>query len=248
MRNNLLLLTLLLLFILSACVSRPDKVLSDNQMAPVLADMQLAEAYVESLPGVRANGQSERVIEYILKKHGLTREQFDSTMSWYGKNVDDYYKLCELTEKELQKRKGKIAGASSIEIETSDIWPYSRQMFISPLSGAGSFDFDIPTSAVGKGDRVNMIFKLNNSASGDMLIGVEYDKGPKSYLSKTIRESKRLDLTIQTDSSRNVTRVFGNFLLQDSRRLPLWLDSIYVKTLPYDSLEYFKIRTQKSMK
>lgn len=248
MRNNfgLLLSAAVLIMVAVACVHRPEGVLSDKKMAPVVADLELAEVYIERLPESKARDQRDRVVEYVIAKHGISREEFDSTMSWYGRNVDDYYKFCDLVEKELQKKKRKVSGSTSIEIETSDIWPYPRKLYLSLLDDSKGFTFDIPTATIESGNRLNMLFKLNNQASGNMLLGVEYDKGPNSYVSKKIRESKRVDLTLQTDSARTVTRVFGNFMLLDSRRLPLWLDSIYLKALPFDSVEYFKIHSQRS--
>ena len=82
----------------AACVRRPDGVLSDKDMVSLVADMELAEAYVQT--GSRGAGEEERaaLVDYVIKKHGLTREEFDTTMAWYGRNVDAYYDLCESVE------------------------------------------------------------------------------------------------------------------------------------------------------
>ena len=229
----------------AACVNRPKGVLSDKKMAPVVADMELAEAYIESLPTTKAKNSREEVVEYVITKHGLTREQFDSTMSWYGHNTDAYFEMLDLADKELLKRKGKIAGASTIEIESSDLWPYQRMSMISELGGTSAFDFTIPTADVQKGQRLNLRFRSNNSTSGNVLLGVEYDNGSLGYLNRNIRESKRIDLTLQTDTSKAVSRIFGHFLISDNHRLPLWLDSISLQALPFDSMEYYKIRSQR---
>lgn len=242
--SNLIGLALLMIFAVS-CIKRPDGVLSDKKMAPVVADMELAEAYIDGLPMTKARNSREEVVEYVIQKHGLTREEFDSTMSWYGRNQDAYFEMCELAEKQLQKRKSKVAGSKSIEIETTDLWPYQRQLMMTPISGSQSFDFNIPTSELVPGSRLNMIFHANNSITGSMIIGAEYDNGTKTYLSRNLHDSKRVDLTLQIDTGRLVTRIFGNLMLNDSKRLPVWLDSIYLKSLPFDSVEYYKIRSQR---
>lgn len=235
----------ILALVVSGCIKRPKGVLSDKQMAPVVADMELAEAYIDGLSSTKARTSRDEVVEYVIQKHGLTREQFDSTMSWYGRNQDAYFEMCELAEKQLQKRKKKISGTKSVEIETTDLWPYQRQLFMSPIAGVQSFDFDIPTADVTSGSRLNLIFHINNSINGIMLLGAEYDNGATTYMSRNLHDAKRVDLTLQIDTARAVTRIFGNLMLNDMKKLPVWLDSIYLKSLPYDSVEYYKIRSQR---
>lgn len=245
MRLYFVILNILVLGLLSSCVKRPDDVLSDKDMASVVADLKLAEAYMQTQTHASTTRNKEEIVEYIMAKHGLTRAQFDSTMSWYGRNMDSYYAMCELAEKELMKKKRKVAGSTSIEVETSDLWPYQRQAFMSSLSGSDAFQFSLPTSDVQKGQRINLKFRLNNGATGNALLGVEYDDGEKVYFARTLHQSKKVDLVFQTDTGKTVTRVYGNFLLADKQLMPLWLDSIYLQVLPYDTTQYFNIYAQR---
>lgn len=248
MKANVLLSLLALTLLICACTRRPDGVLNDKKMASVVTDMELAEAYLETLPATKADDQRDQVVQYVLRKHGVSRQDFDSTMSWYGRNVDAYYEMCAIAEKQMQKRKKQVAGNSSVEIETSDFWPYERQAFLSSLSGTKSMIFEIPTAELESGSRLNLKFNISDPASSSMILGVEYDNGSISYLSRRIGEQKRADMTIQTDSSRSVTRIFGNYTILDSTKLPVWIDSIYLSALPFDSLEYHKIHSQRSSK
>ena len=60
--------------LLGSCVKRPDKVLSDEDMAPIIADMELAEAYAQANPGVISDQEKrEQLIDGVLKKHGVSR-------------------------------------------------------------------------------------------------------------------------------------------------------------------------------
>lgn len=242
---SVILLSIAFALVMGACVRRPKGVLSDKEMASVVADLKLAEAYLQNQSPVNVSANRDRLMEYVMEKHGLTREQFDSTMSWYGRNVDAYYAMCDLADKELAKKKKKVAGATSVEIETSDLWPYQRQAYLSTLSGSDALEFSLPTSEVSKGDRINLKFRINNSTSGNAILGVEYEDGEKSYFSRVLSNVKRLDLTLQTDTGKSVSRIFGNFLLSDSYSLPVWLDSIYLQVLPFDSTQYYIINTNR---
>ena len=244
---RILILSLVVMAIVS-CIRRPDGILSDKEMAPIIADMELAEAYVQTLPPNKLKSSREAVVNEVLAKHNITRAQFDTTMAWYGRNMDEYYQMLNLVDKELAKRKSEIAGSVSVEVETSDLWPYKRQAYMSSLSGSDAFVFSVPTSDVQKGQRVNLKYRLNNPASVVALLGVEYETGEKTYLSRNYSAMKRVDLTLQTDSNKVVSRIFGNMLLQDRNSVPLWLDSISLKALPYDSMEYFKLNNQRIFK
>lgn len=233
------------LVFLSSCVDRPEGVLSDRKMVPVVADMILAEAYgKETLSENEMTRQA--LVEYVLKKHGVSHEEFDSTMAWYGRNDDAYYEMCDLVEKELAAKRRKTEGQTSIEEESSDLWPYSRQSMISVLSNSNAFDFSLPTTEVGRGERINLKLRMNNMVDGTALLGVEYDNGVRSYLTRQLGSSKRVDLTLQTDTGLVVNRIFGHFILSGADRLPLWLDSISLAKLPYDTMQYYSIHMQRA--
>lgn len=246
MKRCLLPVIVIMALALAACVRRPEHVVSDEKMARVVADLELAEAYMESMHGPRTPEKKREIVDFIIDKHGLSREDFDSTMSWYGRNIDAYYAMCDMAEKQLADRKRRLAGNKSVEVESSDLWPYQRQSFLSPISGTDAFRFSLPVSDVQKGQRLNLKFRLNNPVSANALFGVEYDNGEKSYITRPLYQTKSLDLSLQTDTGKTVSRIFGNMTVSDQNLLPLWLDSIYLKALPFDSMEYYKIHVQKS--
>lgn len=236
-----------LLVLSSACVRRPAGVLSDKEMVPVIADIELAEAYLQTQHSFRSDDNKIAMINDILAKHKVSRGDFDSTMAWYGRNPDKYYEFLPLVEKELDARRRTLTGTTVSASNSTDLWPYSRMALVSPLSGSNSFSFSVPTLDVNRGDKVN--FKLKFHGRPDVeayaLLGVEYDNGSKGYMHRQISSTRRLDLTLQTDTSATVKRIFGNFILKNEVDRPLWLDSISLTTLPLDTLDYFNIRSQR---
>lgn len=240
-----LILPFVSLLILSACVKRPDGVLSERKMVQIVADLELAEAYLQSNPQ-RSDADRAAMVQYVVDKHGVSRAQFDSTMSWYGRNMDQYYELFAKVDRELSSRRRKAEGSSSVEHTTSDLWPYSRMALISPLSPSNSMEFSIPTADVEKGQRIELNMRFRSAAGGSSLLGVEYEDGSVSFLNRALTSGRRIQMKIQTDSAKLVKRVFGNILLSSDRDLPLWIDSIYMRALPFDSMEYYNIHSQRS--
>lgn len=247
MRSGFKLLVFLCLAVsFIACKHRPSGVLSDKEMAPVIADLKIADAMFSS----RTHGSDENkkaAVEFILKKHGVAREEFDSTMAWYGRNPDAYYELCDLAEKEILVRKKEISGGSVETVESTDLWPYSRYAMLSPLAASNGIDFSIPVSGIEKGGIIEWKFRANNSISGQSILGVEYESGKKAYLTRNFSEQKKGDISLQTDTAENVTRVFGNMAVDDRRRLPVWLDSIALRALPFDSTRYYSIHSLRTL-
>lgn len=229
----------------SSCVKRPEGVASDKKTAALVADLELAEAYIQSNPQYASEQKREALIEYIIENHGMSRAEYDSTMSWYARNVDEYYDLCDLVDRELARRRKKLTGQNVQEIASADLWPYPRQVMVWNLSGSNALEFSIPATQLESGQRLNMKMRVNGIANGQALLGVEYADGRKGYMSRYLSNARGIDLTFQTDTGRNVSRIFGNILLNDKRNRPLWLDSIYISALPFDSAEYHTTHGQR---
>ena len=111
MRTVSLNLSLLLLLVLSliSCDKTPRGVLSVNDMAELIADLQLADAYIENHSSEFENDSSKLIIKQsVLKKHGITREEYDTSLVWYAHNMDDYIKAHDKAIGLLKERYDKL--------------------------------------------------------------------------------------------------------------------------------------------
>ncbi len=111
MRNTLLHISLLLMLTLSllSCDRTPGGVMSVNQMSDLIVDLQLAEAYIDSHIGDFQDDSSKMVIKQsIFKKHGITQQDYDSSMVWYAHNMEDYTKAYDKAVGKLKERYDKL--------------------------------------------------------------------------------------------------------------------------------------------
>lgn len=245
-------LMMALLLAASGC-GRPSGVLSDKDMAAVVADMDIAEAYLQTQPMEGDREQMrERMLAGVLDRHGITREEFDKSMDWYGRNLDDYYKLDNMVNRELAKRQRSIARKSkgsggTQNAITGDLWPYDRMMLVSEQSGSNMLRFSVPASTVNPGSQVEWKLRMRNVADATVLLGVEYDDGSASYILRPNSGQRRMALTLQTDTARNVTRIFGHLSVKD-QDLPLWIDSLSLETQGLDTTSYYHINSQRKLK
>lgn len=220
--------------------------MSDDEMVGLIADMQIAEVYMQQHnSGYYNDSIRDSAVQWALDKHGLSKADFDSTMTWYGRNIDDYLNLFGKVDAELAKRQNRAIGETEKNLVSTDLWPYSRHILISENAPSNGLAFSLPLNDIPKGERITWKMRLKGLSSGSVLLGVDYDNGMSSYTYQTQNGNSKIDLTLQTDTAYNVKRVFGYMRTKEDHSLPIWIDSIALQQLPLDSTEYYRIHSQR---
>ena len=227
---------------LSSCDKRPDYVLSDDEMVSLMADMQLAESYSEIVSrGGDYSRERSALADGVLAAHGVSRENLDSTLNWYGKNLDLYNELFKKVDKEIDSRRKRLMKESGVpeEITMESLWPYSSHIILSRLGSTDNISFSIPADNLSKGDR--LVWKLNLNNSSDMIgmLGVDYSDGSSGMVNRNVMGSSKVELNLQTDTARTPTRVFGVIRTRQANFTPIWADSISLTAEPFDSTRYY---------
>ena len=112
MRQGLLHIVLLMTIIplMLSCGRMPRGVMSVNQMADLIVDLQLADAYIENHAYDFDSDSSKMVIKQsIFKKHGITQQDYDSSLVWYAHNMEDYVKAYDKAIVKLKNRYDKFS-------------------------------------------------------------------------------------------------------------------------------------------
>lgn len=247
--SHIFFISLLLSVCLIGCTGRPSYVLSEDKMVSLMVDMELAEAYVNTNMG---SSSKDKLIlgERVLKAHGVSEETLDTTLAWYGRNIDDYAGLFEKVDKEIEKRRKKyteVPGEKSREPD--NLWPYDTHIIISNLSGSDALAFSVVKPEMEKGDVLELSYHLPNPVIMKGTFGVEYTDGYGEAINATSNSRNSVHISLQTDSAKEVSRIFGIMAVKDRKILPVYLDSIMIKAEPLDSISYSsKRRTQKSFR
>ncbi len=111
MRHHLLhiFLPLSLTIFLASCSRAPGGVLSTSEMADLIVDIQLADAYIDNHPTDFEDDSSKLVLKQsIFKKHGITQQDYDSSLVWYAHNMEDYMRAYNQAIEKLQARHEKL--------------------------------------------------------------------------------------------------------------------------------------------
>lgn len=232
---------LILMTLLGGCDKRPKGTLSENDMVDLLTDIELAHAY-RSVSGVSPDRkEKEALTAAVLAKHNVSQEQLDSSVAYYGRNIDEYYKLYQQVENNLRARSGRLEEA----ISEDDIWPYSR--FAAFMKGqiSDGIVFSFPADNIDPGSSLDWKMHLSSHEAVEAILGVEYDNGTTSIArTKTLANNNSLSVSLTTDTAYVAKRIFGSAFVSGNAA-PLWADSIKLLKNEYDSLNYLRTRHQK---
>ncbi len=120
---HILLPVIVLALSLMSCDRTPRGVMSVNAMADLIADLQLAEAYMDAHISDFQTDSSKQVLKQsVFMKHGITQQDYDSSLVWYAHNMEDYVKAHDKALGKLKSRYDKLDKAhgqpeNSIESE-----------------------------------------------------------------------------------------------------------------------------------
>ena len=236
----------LLLLCAWSCGPKQPKVIPEGKMVDLLVDMELAEAYA-NVQGGQTSDQKVEMGRRVLEAHGVSEEELDTTLAWYGRNMDKYSGLFEKVDKEIEKRHKKYTEIPGQEIRESDnLWPYNPHLILTPQSGYESFSFYLGDVDVNKGDLVNLNMYLPNVVGLKGTFGVEYKDGSGEASVSNFSTKHKIEMMLQTDTAKEVSKLYGVFTLKDTPLPTIYIDSISIKTEPLDSASYrSKKRTQK---
>lgn len=219
-------------FAVTACSSGDH--LSEGKMADLMADLQLADAYAENNLEYRSDSARNVLRLAVLEKHGVTQEELDQSLRWYGHNLENYTKLYEEVGKRLDQRQKKLLASVSNDLQDAagSMWPYSPMAYLSQLSSQDALTFSVPVSDLPRGERLKWMMRLSRDLPVQITIGVDYKEGGTSYMMRRNSGGRRLEISLQSDSARTVSRIYGIMRVDNRAMLPVWMDSISLTHQP----------------
>lgn len=107
MSNRSIPFILLLFIVVSSCISRPDYVLDEDAMVSLLTDVHRSEGLLElqqTNPEFSSNEKyKQAVMAAVLVKHNVSRAQYDSSLVWYGQNLNNLVRVYNKVQKSIDE-------------------------------------------------------------------------------------------------------------------------------------------------
>ena len=145
MRHRVLHLVILLaagMILISACKPTvPSRYLQPDEMEDLMYDYYVSQGLIEIKHG-SSDYHHRYNIEAVLRKHGLTQAEFDSSLVYYYNHMEKLNVIFTNIQKRLSEEALEL-GASEGEVErftiqstsgdTTDVWEGHRQIMLMPL-------------------------------------------------------------------------------------------------------------------
>ncbi len=263
MRRTLIGILLLVLFV--GCKMTPDGVLDESDFVSLMVDMHKAEAYMDMNQGKFYNDSLKMAVKQsVLMQHGVTQEEYDSTLVWYGHNVDRYTNAYDKIIEKLTAEQKNIKDSSnqaemmtasnitssrkrySAKGDTADLWNKPRTWQLIGALGKNIITFDYPAIDLKKGDQFKLSLKLcNTKSSMKMYFGIDYTDGSTAFVTRESSFEGWNNYVLQSDSTKNIRRIYGYMQYSPMPREIAYIDSVELLRMHLDRNNYSIIYSQK---
>jgi hypothetical protein len=234
----------------ASCSKVPDHIISEKKMRAVLYDMQIAEAVVETdYETYRTGDERQTVYDGVFAKHHITQAEYDSSLVWYGENMELYMRIYKLVLKDINDNIASLGDIKpnplSGEVSTKDsidVWIYNRNFTFKPERIFNALTFDIaPQKPYSSGSSYvfglsvwgvspNLKYKPKiriNAVHADTIISVDKDITGDGYYETILRSVV----------TKQVKRVYGYIVINDSEASyhRIYIDDIRLMKYNYGS-------------
>jgi len=218
------------LILLSACKPGvPSDYIQPDDMEDILYDYYISQG-MATVPGSNlANEDYKRDLYFnaVLKKHHVTRADFDSSLVYYYTRADYFVDICHKVQDRLSQDALDL-GASEGEVErftsysltgdTADVWEGNRSLMLIPYAPYHRHQFvQKADTSYHQGDRFMLAFKtlfLYQGGSKDAIVYLALKYENDSIVSKVTRFPVSGDTQLRIDAcDQRVKEVMGYFYL-----------------------------------
>ncbi len=232
------------LWLTASCKSgTPKQFIQPDEMEDILVDYHLAMALADETNQRVYNQQY--YVESVLREHGVTRTEFDSSLVYYYTRSDRFslmYRrvLDRLEEKALSlgATEGEIGKYAMLNAEgdTANIWPDRRTLLLLPIPPFNRLDFALEAdSTYKKGDVFLMQFMADymfqdGVKDGVFYVAVEYPDTVVSRISR-FHYSGLNQLRIETADTACVKGLKGFFYLGGANEQSTTLRLLFINSI-----------------
>lgn len=128
----------LLLLVLLPCCSKKGRIIPEDKLVDIYADMFLADQWINSQSRLRRTADTTCFYEPILREYGYTTLDYDATVRHYVRKPDDYSKILKMAGQKLQAQSRRLQKVEDAYNKREKLPPYKKR----PLHFGKIFDSD----------------------------------------------------------------------------------------------------------
>ena len=231
---------------LVACSKVPGDIIKPKTMENLLVDIHKAEAYMENSKYLANNKLAQDSIKNsIYAKHGVTGAEFDTSIVWYGANLEEYIEIYDKVIMRLQEENNSLLALMNNQKDmftgmtrsgdTVNIWNINPHYIFEGRLNNNFLSFTVPYDDNFKdGDLFKLKFKLTSREESPyeshVILAVKESRDSTTITKKNI--FKNGWDSIEVKSKGNIRRVMGSFYVPAT---PEWrvthIDSITLERI-----------------
>ena len=212
-----------ILILLVSCQSQPKHIIQKDDMLELLIDIHKTEAVITLNHHQYPGDEKKRALrEAVYMRHNTNKEQFDSSMVWYGNHLDVYIDIYDQVIARLNEENDELKDlikqeemqVLTQEGDTVDIWQKDRKYIFDSHKGNNVLSFTINNDENFKrNDRFSLRFHVvNMPTTGEDIkayIAIRHNDLNVNYNYTNVQRSGWTVLNVQSDSVANLSEIYG---------------------------------------
>lgn len=207
--------------LLAACSAQRSKyVIDEDKMEDVLYDVHRSHFLFEDDIKRRYDAAYQYALtQHVLKQHGVTKQQWDSSLVYYARNADVLSHIYERLEQRLDHEASMMGAGVSEFSDSTDIWRADRSIVLSTEEMFSSYQWRLPADSLLKpGEKVTlrcMVHFLNTEAQkrATLLLAIRLDTDTVISRYSVASQTGIYTTEITDDMAKGIKEVQGIFVL-----------------------------------
>ncbi len=223
-----------------SCSGVPSAIIAPEKMAHLLAEIEIAETVVETEPSkFRGDSLKKVLLQSVYERNGVSWEQVDSSMMWYGQHIGKYsevtkrsVEILEKLESESREAGGRqMAAATSsnaVDGDSVDVWALPRLWRISSNSPVTTVRFNLSRDRNWEpGDGYELRFHTTGAVNPiDIELALDGQDGKRIYTTGRKRGNTWHSVALRLDSADKATQIYGTISYQPKGDEVTYIDSV----------------------
>lgn len=218
-----------------SCNGSNNGIIPRKQMEEILFDYHLTQGVLDTQP-LEDRAHNQRYLDAVFAKHGVTEEQFDSSMIYYtreGTMLKEMYADLNERFKDIEETLKLQAGNDDILLgltasgDTANIWTSGSTILLrpTPLLNKETFTIRNDSTLFLYKDHIRLVanctfFKEvaeDRSSSIEVGITLEYESGKTTGINRFINSTSSTELNIEATEPDKIKALHGFFYYSGSQ-------------------------------
>ncbi|MDR1259093.1 MAG: DUF4296 domain-containing protein [Tannerellaceae bacterium] len=243
-----------------SCSKVPKGILPEKKMKDVLIDMQLAENIInEDYKTYPDSARKIALYQSVFRKHNITQAVYDSSLVWYGQNLDMLITVYDLALNDVNKdirELGDIPASASLsdDQDSSNIWPRRSYLTFQPEALFNGTTFDVEPE---REYLTGSVFVLSMHVWGitqqmrytpEVRIAAETPDTTLIVNEKITQDGYR-EIILRTPAVRRTRRIYGHIRMDNTDRnyYKVFINNLRLTRYNYGSVALKEAATGESM-